>query len=145
MELQQKWDIFLMTAWYKTPGMSMLHAKYNFLNKYQKTQEDCIELRRFPWSYASCMQRVQPWICCNLPKLSTILWERDMSDIFDLADKLKTSKMDCVGGLHRMMDKNERYHAEKLTRQEKRLRKAQRIHCNNYTSRLRSNQWLITK
>jgi hypothetical protein len=145
MTLQYKWDVYLLTAWFKTPEYYMYSIRINFIEKYKVSLEDCAELIRFPKGYIFKAIRVQPWICAQLPGLSKVLWDKDLSDVFDMANELKTSTYGSQIKSNHCITNDERNDLHRTVNARIATNKFKKEQNVLYQSYNRNNQWLVTK
>ena len=145
MKLQYKWDVYLLTGWFNHPGVRIVNFQRHFLLKNKLTMDDCESLLRFKTIDGSQFVRVQPFICAQLPKLSKILWNSDISDIFDIADKLTLSNLDVNGSKYRMLTADELKEHHKTKKIHKHAMCSSALMQINYDANLKSNQWHVCK
>lgn len=84
MTKQQKWDCFLITSFYKRPGLPM----YQIINIYNRPIEG---LLRTPKGFLQNGFPCRAFVCNCLKKLSSILWDKSISDAYDIAITLPNS------------------------------------------------------
>ena len=87
-----RWDIMLLTAFYKSPHTKASKLYDTFCAKYKLTES--IRLRRVPPEYVQ--SDVYSFVARYLKTLYKVLEHKDITDIFDLAETLQKSKIDIV-------------------------------------------------
>ena len=135
---QFKWDVYLLTMWFKKPAFKMLWVVDNFLRDEKITVEQYIELKRVPRGYIPSSIRVEPFVC-SIPKLGSRLYDLKIEDVFDLALKLKNSKIDTKQfSKISMIDRNE--HKQDLKDMKRGRSQLEYMH-NLHEIQRASNQW----
>lgn len=132
MTKQQKWDCFLITSFYKRPGINM-GMIINIFN------DDIEGLKRTPiieyQMYTACM----PFICNCLHPLGDILFNKEISDAYDVAmtipDSLVTSKKRY--GVLQKEHRNKAYSDKKKYRASRIAISSERDHKNNSIDKFR--------
>lgn len=145
MNLQYKWDVYLLIAWFNTPELRMYKLRLHFLEKYNVTLEDCAALYRFPHEYICKSVQVQPWICHKLYEISKVLFNKDMSDVFDMANELKTSSYGSNITKNETISRDEKNDLRKTRYARQTVAKQTQEYHDNWEAHKLSNQWGITK
>ena len=145
MNLQYKWDIYLITAWFTKPHYKLWKLCKEFKEKYDVTWEDCNELKRYPTAYLSVGVRVQPWICAALPKISNVLWNKEITDVFDMANDLKDSSYGSHIKSNNIILKEDAKEIRQSKEVSRQFIKESKKFKENWDANKRSNQWGVTK
>ena len=149
MNLQFKWDVWLITAWFNRPSYYMGSISDEFRHKHnlEFDSEEIRQLKRYPYNYADRKRRVQPWICNALKKLSNVLWNCEISDAFDIAEQLAKTNIDSpfIPVINYLVTEEEKADEIRTKNFLKRKKKADATHQQNWDAHKRSNQWGVTK
>jgi hypothetical protein len=93
MDNQFKWDMLLITTFFNHPDYKMGYLRHKFE---ERNGIDFNRLLRAPVDNRQWFCSVAVFISNYLPKLGKKLYESDVLDSFDIAEKLKDSKMDTL-------------------------------------------------
>lgn len=96
-EVQQLWDLMLVSAFVRAKGAYMETVVKSFISDAQMSIEELDEQdllpRRFPKGFqTNCV--VTRYVAAYLPKLAPALWKAKESDIGRIVDTLQRLKMD---------------------------------------------------
>ena len=141
--LQFKWDVYLLTHFFTKPAFKLRWVVDDFIRKNRLTVEEYINLKRVPRGYIPGEIRVEPFVANSFSRLSRIMYDISIDDVFDVALKLQGSRIDTKGWSKiPMVDRKEHQEARK---QMKRNREINELTNHLYESQKLSNQWHITK
>jgi len=141
--LQFRWDVYLLTNFFKHPGYKVSWLVDTFIQKHKLTMDDYLQLKRIPRGFIPASMRVEPFVANSFSKLSKIIYQIKLEDVFDIALKLKNSKIDTKANPKISMIDTKDY--RKAYKQMKINLSAKEFEKNLYESQKASNQWHITK
>jgi hypothetical protein len=96
MQLQYKWDVFMLTRFYRKPDQRMGFIVTEFKQRYMCDDDALTALLRVPKSPTMLRRPVTAFIGIHLKKIADICWKSSVDDVFDIAEKLKSSTLDAV-------------------------------------------------
>jgi len=108
MDLQYKWDVFILTKFFTKKHQGIEKVAMAFIHRNQLSYEEFLSLKRIPciyWMYRKLPKEEQPdeflvtMICDvygffarHLPKIYKVLEKKNIEDTFEVAEWLKGSE-----------------------------------------------------
>jgi hypothetical protein len=137
--------VYLLTAWFTKPHYKLWKLCKEFNEKYNVTREDCSELKRYPTAWFSSSVLVQTWTCAKLPVISSVLWSKDVSDVFDMANDLKESNYGSHIKDNKVIYKKDAKEIRQSKEVDRQFIKESKKVSDNWNANKLSNQWGVTK
>lgn len=95
--MQYKWDVKLLTNFFNAPNYKIYFIFFNFVRDNNLKIEDYKKLKRIPIAdnaYVYKSTDVYLFVASRLKPIYDYIESKDITDVFDIADKLKTSNVD---------------------------------------------------
>jgi hypothetical protein len=94
MPLQYRWDVFLLTRFYQNIDQPMFWLIVDFKKRYGIDDETFATLIRIPNTRTMLRRPCGAFLGIHLKTLADLCWKKSLEDVFDIAEKLKTSALD---------------------------------------------------
>ena len=91
MNMQFKWDVYLITSFYTRPNLWIGSVRKNFCEKHGITYEDLDKLKRANVSSYCLKIETYGFIARYIPLLYNRLDQSSLEDVFDIAAELSNS------------------------------------------------------
>ena len=145
MNLQKRWDIYLLTMFFTKPGKWYFKIENDFKKEKKVTDEEFSQLKRRKTIYLTPYLDVYGFVAMHLRPLYRVAINRDVSSVFELAEWLKTHDVDT-----KAKSKGNAAYEQKAINHNLRRRYRASVHeqiltDELYDSRRSSGQWSKTK
>jgi hypothetical protein len=141
--MQFRWDVYLLTHFFTKPAFKLYWVVDNFMKKYELTMDDYLALKRVPRGFIPSNIRVEPFVANAFSRLSRIMYDIGIDDVFDVALRLKNSNIDTKPFSRISMIERKEYAQAKSKMNVNREIKEFTNHL--YESQKASNKWHVAK
>lgn len=103
-KMQFKWDVYLLTQFFNTPGYKITVSAYVFMGKNNISEEEFRLLNRVPNLYYIQHRKsdIYGFVARFLTPLYNNIQNKDMTDIFDICMSLKNSNINTKSNISKI-------------------------------------------
>lgn len=145
LSLQYKWDVYIWTQALKHSQAKLYFHVMAFMEKHNLDEETFKALLRVPRDqYPAKHETAETFIINGIPKLKAWVFDKDISDVFDIASKLEGTSIDSVSYGSQKIDTENYNQVQKLRREYRANRIAKGLE-NERADSLSAQGWHIAK